>query len=448
MSWQQNLQDASWRGVRFDVIRERTTRQRALSRHEYPYQDGADLEDMGARERRFSITAVFWGDDYDTRLQAFIKVLDQAGIGELIHPVYGSIPKAQLEDYVVSHEAENVDSCEVELHFAEATPANPFFIKQTAAQQAGSVSASATSAQTSAFATFAAQISSIASTARGIIGRVQSLRNVMNYTMSTIQGDVQGVVGAALDVIEFPLTFTSNVTSFVSAIASLPSFAVGSIMTDWNSLTAQMSNIAGLPSGINGGTATVSSASGPVSIGLTTVSASTPATGDTASTSTAPVAATAITAAGANPGDVAFVTAAVQLVVTLQIASTASDILSDEASQPTLSPTDIEQIVNDTRTSINTAIAQQRNLFDLTTSRPVTEPLKDIALAIQTAAIAVIDQQPPLTTKTVNAVSNLTLLAFWWYGDYTRATELARLNPSIRNPNFVLPGTVLNAYAS
>jgi prophage DNA circulation protein len=443
MSWKQNLQDASWRGVRFDVIRERTARQRAVSRHEYPYRDGADLEDMGAGERRFSLTALFWGSDYDTRLQAFIKVLDQAGTGELIHPVYGSIPKAQLEDYVIAHTAENVDHCEIELRFAESTPGNPFFVKQTAAQQAGSVGASATSAQTSGFAAFGAKISAIASTVKGALARVQSLRNVMNSTMSTIQAQVQGTVGGALDVIEFPLTFTSNVTNFVSAIATQPGFAVGSITTDWRQFTSQLNGIAGLPAAINGGTATVSSASGAVSVGLNsgTTSAS-------QGTSTVPAATTAIAAAGANPDDVALVTAAVQLVVTLQIASTASDILSDESTQPTLSPTDIEQIVNDTRASINTAIAQQRNLFDLTTSRPVTEPLKDIALAIQTAAIAVINQLPALTTRTVNAPSSLTLLAFWWYGDYTRAAELARLNPSIRNPNFVLAGTVLNAYAS
>src|SRR6185437_8547538 len=109
MSWEQNLQDASFRGVRFDVVRTRDGRQRAISRHEPPYVDGADLEDMGARERTFELSAVFWGDDYDTRLQAFIAVLDQAGIGELIHPVYGSIPKAQLDSYSISHDAENVD---------------------------------------------------------------------------------------------------------------------------------------------------------------------------------------------------------------------------------------------------------------------------------------------------------------------------------------------------
>lgn len=54
---------------------------------------------------------------------------------------------------------------------------------------------------------------------------------------------------------------------------------------------------------------------------------------------------------------------------------------------------------------------------------------------------------PPIITRTVDTPTNLTLLAFRWYGDYTRSTELLRLNPDVRNPNFIQPGEVLNAYA-
>lgn len=456
MSWKDNLQDATWRGVRFDVLRASDECERDVARHGYPYLDGEDFEDLGASAWHFSLTAAFWGDDYDTRLKAFTDVLDVAGYGELIHPIYGSIAKAQLLKYRITHDADDVDYCRVELHFAEATPGNPFFVKQTASQQAQSISASSATAQSGGFAAFASKISSIANTIQGGIARVAALRNVITYTMASIQGQVQGVVASALDVIAFPLTFTSNVTSFFDAMASTPSFAVGSIMSDWSSLTGKLNNAVTLPSGINSGTAVVSSSIGPVSVGVPSalataggqVTSGSPIVVGVPGTTGAPVAPTSITAAGASPDDVALVTAAVQLAATLQIATAASNILADESTQPTLSPPDLEQIVNDTRTSINATIAQYRDLFDVVTSRPITEALKDIALAIQTAAIAVIDQQPALTTRTVNTPGNLTLIAFWWYGDYTRAGELARLNPSIRNPNFVLPGTVLNAYAS
>lgn len=463
MSWEQNLQDASFRGVKFDVIRTRDGRERAVSRHEYPYVDGADLEDMGARERRFFLDAVFWGDDYDTRLKAFLEALDQDGNGELIHPVYGSIAKAQLDRYEVRHSAERVDYCEVELHFSEATPGNPFFVRQLASQQANSVSALGSTAQSSGFAAFAARISSIASTIQGGLARVNALRNVMSYTMSTVQGQVQGVIGSVLDVIAFPLSFTSNVTSFLSAMGDIPSFSVGSIMSDWTNFKGQLDNIASLPAAINSGTATTNSSLGVMSVGLSGAasggtggsSGGTSGTGNGSggsgsgsSSGVTPVPTTSITSAGANPADVQIVTAAVQLAVAVQLASTAAGILADESDEPTLSLSDVERIVDDTRTSLNAAIEQYRTLFDVVTSRPVTEPLKDIAFAIQSSAIAVMNQLPQLTTRAVDTPANLTLIAFWWYGDYSRADELARLNPSIRNPNFVLPGTVLNAYAS
>lgn len=429
MSWAKNMQDASFRGVKFDVKRERTSRQRAISKHEYPYVDGADQEDMGARERRFTLTAAFWGDDYDTRLQAFIKVLDTPGSGELIHPIYGSIPKAQLENHVIAHEADNVDYCEIELYFSESTTSAPFFAQQL---KVASVGPLASSASTSGFAAFVSKISAISSAVSAAVGRVQALRNVMNYTLSSLQGMANSVVSGIVDVINSPLSFVSSVSGFLSNISGLYGFAVGTIQTDWKNFFGQMQTAAALPAAINSGTAVVPGATGPVSAGVPDPSGTQGAT----------------VAAAANPSDVQVVSAAVQLAVAVQVATTAAGILADENIQPTLAPSDIEMIVNDVRTSINAAISQYRSLYDIVTSRPVTEPLKDTALALQQAAIAVIDQLPALTTRTVNAPANLTLIAFAWYGNYSRADELLRLNPSIRNPNFILAGTVLNAYAS
>ena len=58
-----------------------------------------------------------------------------------------------------------------------------------------------------------------------------------------------------------------------------------------------------------------------------------------------------------------------------------------------------------------------------------------------------IAQKPPLITREVEVDSNFHLIAFRWYGDYTRADELARLNPAIKHPSFVTQGAVINAYA-
>ncbi|WP_238582665.1 hypothetical protein [Trabulsiella odontotermitis] len=165
-------------------------------------------------------------------------------------------------------------------------------------------------------------------------------------------------------------------------------------------------------------------------------------------------------AAGATVSDITELVTAVKTQVALQLALDASDILSDASAIDLLSPDDIEQIAGDTRTAIQAAIDQTRAAFSDATSsvsesssasgvtwQPVVSNLKDIALAIQEQATTVITQRPPLTTRTVGSETNLHLLAHLWYGDYSRAAELLRLNPTLRNPNDLKAGDVINAYS-
>ena len=70
-------------------------------------------------------------------------------------------------------------------------------------------------------------------------------------------------------------------------------------------------------------------------------------------------------------------------------------------------------------------------------------------------AVGLLPQTPYLETaaelteslRDVGRDTSLHLLAFEWYGDYSRFGELLRLNPQIRHPNFLSKGEVLNAYA-
>ena len=75
MAWTDTLLDATFRGVTFDCVNASDAVQRALVEHDYPYVAGADVEDMGAHARHISLRAVFYGADYETRMQAFIAAL-------------------------------------------------------------------------------------------------------------------------------------------------------------------------------------------------------------------------------------------------------------------------------------------------------------------------------------------------------------------------------------
>lgn len=128
-------------------------------------------------------------------------------------------------------------------------------------------------------------------------------------------------------------------------------------------------------------------------------------------------------------------------------ADAAQIILSSEIQTPTLSSDDVEIVVNSARTDIEAVILQYRANYSLEDGRPVIEALKSTALNLQEAGRVVINAQPPLLVKVIDASGNYRLLAHKWYGDHTRATELARLNAKLRMPNFIGVGDRVNAYA-
>ena len=161
MSWTTHLQDASFRGVRFDCQRTQDAARRDTASLEYPYRDGADVEDLGSKARQIQLTAVFWGPDYGQRLQRLLDVLSLPGYGELVHPVFGSVPRAQLTGYQVSHDAESPDYCTVELEFVEATPADPLFLLQLPQQLTATLAQLSQAAREYGISTFADAIDAL-----------------------------------------------------------------------------------------------------------------------------------------------------------------------------------------------------------------------------------------------------------------------------------------------
>lgn len=427
MAWKDTLQDASFRGVVFDVQRTDDPIEREVARYAYPYVDGEDIVDMGQKARETSLTAIFFGDDYDERLKTFLNAISQPGPGELVHPVFGSMPDMQFLGGHVSHNADDVDACQVELRFAKANPGNPFFTGELATQRADATAQVAQTAQDSGVSAFATAMDALKS-AKVSLRRLNSLRDLMSDTLGPIRNLVTGFRSTVLDYVDFPRAFASDLIGLVSGVTDFRSFDAGMVMADWNGLRSQMDTIVKLPASSAAGEA--------VTIPGTPTSTSTSSSTTSVSRSR-----------DADPADVAMVAALVSTVVATTLAGIASDVLANELDTPTLTPDDVESISNDTRTHLQAAIDDARESMALVDYRPVVEPMKDTALAVQELAVDVIDQLPPIVSRTIDAPANLTLLAFRWYGDYSRSAELMRLNPGIRNPNFIYRGDVLRGYA-
>jgi len=419
MAWQETLLDASFRGVRFDCETIADAAKRDVQRHAYPYVAGEDTEDLGRSSLDISVAAVFWGPDYEARLQAFINVIEQPGPGELVHPVFGSIPRAQVENWRIEHGAEQPDYARVSVQFCQSTAASGFFVRQLPEQQMAQARSIADTAYTAGVQAFARRVQTLTAT-RGTANRVNNLRTTLNRVLTAVHGLTKVPINRVLDVLDFPRAFTSDLAEGVRGLVDLRAFSATSLMPDWGGLAAAFNDAVRLPAGLVDGTLPATfRAESPVS----------------------PMATLALA-----PVDKTLVEAVIAVTVACELADTACTVLATEIRTPTLSPAEIETIVSDVRTGVQDAIDLHRTAYPIEVSRPVTEPLKDLAFAVQEAGIAVIDARPPLVRRTVDAPTNLHLLAFHWYGDYLRAAELARLNPGLRHPNFVYPGEMLHAW--
>lgn len=410
MAWEDELLEASFRGVVFDCTRTRDRAPRDLARDAYPYVDGEDVQDLGAGAREIQLTAVFFGDEYKAGLDRLLDALQQRGAGELIHPVWGSIPNAQVVEWEVLHDAESPDYCTVELQFVRATPGKPFFDTFTPEHRADAAVQNAEQARTAGTELFAKAVDGVRAL-KGAYGRLNALRGVLSGTLAPLYSAVTGFTRTTLDFVNFPRAFAADLVGLISGMADLRGFDTGVIFSDWKSLLGQFGDVVKLPQQSSASLSTIGSSGVP------------------------------------HAGDVAKVNALAQLVATTELASVASDLLVAEVEAPSMEHAEIEQLVADVRTAIVATMEQHRAIYPIEQSRPITEPLKSVALALQVLAIEAIEKRPPLVERTVEAPGNLALIAHRWYADHTRSAELLRLNPGIRNPNFIERGEVLRAYS-
>jgi prophage DNA circulation protein len=95
--------------------------EKAIVRHEYPYKNGALLEDMGQKARVVKFRCYFWDDGadhatYDTHTE-LLKHLDSMEISELVHPKYGPM-KGCVESMAVRHDDRD-RTAEIDITFVE-----------------------------------------------------------------------------------------------------------------------------------------------------------------------------------------------------------------------------------------------------------------------------------------------------------------------------------------
>ena len=127
-------------------------------------------------------------------------------------------------------------------------------------------------------------------------------------------------------------------------------------------------------------------------------------------------------------------------------AQAASEALKADMASPALTPGEIEGLAGNVRARLDDALHYTAAALPQGSVHPVCERLRTAARAMQQLAEAALNARPPLAIRTAGLACNFHLLAHRLYGDFTRADELRRINPQVRNPNFIDPNQELLVY--
>lgn len=410
MAWEFTLLECSFRGVVIPVRAIRDVISRAVYVSEVPYVEGGVTKDQGGRPTVFPIRAIWFGRDYEERVRNVLRAISEPGVGEFIHPVWGSIPRAQFLRAEIDHDAAAPNSCAIRMEFMESEPEAPFFEVSPTAQVQDTVGLHGDSAIDQAINMIerAIQAMQIANP----LASLDELRRSMLGPILAMSSAVRSFVSSGLDVMNYPRAWARDIASFSNTVLSIASFP-DRLVSEWNAVTNVFKNIR-----LQWG-------------------------GDL------PVSGYSTWQAGSAP-TVVQAQAATQSYVSVAMATAQADaaaiVLASEADNKTLTPVEIETITNSVRDEISVAINVIRATVPFEENRPIVESLKNQALAVQQAARAIIEAKPPLVRRQLSAPGNLRLIAHQFYGDHTRASELLRLN-ALRNPNELKMGDVLNAYS-
>ncbi|HDD9262959.1 TPA: DNA circularization N-terminal domain-containing protein, partial [Escherichia coli] len=406
MGWAENLQNASFRGVQFEVLNtdEQISRDHAV--YEYPFVDGADLHDLGRKARPFRMTAFLWGDDYEYKLGKLTAALDEGGDGELIHPVYGSVPSVIVTGYSIRHDAESPDSCTIDMSFLENRTGSALFstpLPELFAQQLFDELDTLQARLSDFFDAVTAPLNTVNS----MIKKAQTVRATLVNTLLSFKSDFVSTVDNIVSLAGEPGKFinelaevleihTSDVGQPVPVLQRVDSAtrtglagettvaSSATVMNCWNKVITDMDEFVALPVAL--------------------------VSGDKVPEVVLP--------ADAPPDDVQDVKAVYATQAASELASVAMAILVDDAQSEQLIPADIGRLVGDVRTRLQAAITLFRERYEgereriTETASPlglmypeIIQSMKNVAASVQDVGLLVLSRRPPLTQKQVQADS-------------------------------------------
>ena len=435
MAWNLTLQDASFRGVTFEVQSVEDRGEKALCVHEYPYRSGAEVEDLGRKPRVIPVTAIFWGVAYESRIKALVAAFEEAGPGELIHPVFGSLTVA-VRRWQIQHSAERHDYATVTFEAVEAVTDNPFFGATSSRSLAEQALADISSSLDEALGQWA-------DTAANIKARVETeLQGVLDVLDAG-----RGVVRSVLSYVDVPAAFVADAQAIVRGLQADAASASSSVVSAFGVLSTALPLVSLTAPEAVKAYATGAGAYGPAWVSGPQSALSGKAEAQLALRVPRPAVATIpVPDAGSVQTPQGVAVTHVTLLEAQATAQAASEALKADMASPALTPGEIEGLAGNVRARLDDALHYTAAALPQGSVHPVCERLRTASRAMQQLAEAALNARPPLAIRTAGLACNFHLLAHRLYGDFTRADELRRINPQVRNPNFIDPNQELLVY--
>lgn len=113
------LQQASFKGFTFLLPAETISGGKKTVDHEYPGSNDRFVEELGRKSKDFSIKAIIHGSNVLNDRKRFQDLLDEPGVGLLIHPYLGSL-SVKAVDYTSSTSDDKIGLVEFNITFKES----------------------------------------------------------------------------------------------------------------------------------------------------------------------------------------------------------------------------------------------------------------------------------------------------------------------------------------
>ncbi|GAA5102790.1 DNA circularization protein [Wohlfahrtiimonas larvae] len=414
MAWAKSIQTASFKGIVFDVLAIEDAVERSIVEHQYAYSEGADLEDMGSTGREVTITAIFYGDRYESSLGGLLDYCEVRESGLLVHPVMGRMPNMQLFSARFRHEADNVDYVEFDLIFKKANRSTPLFEMTSMFGMLDNILNQIDS-----------MINLVGGVYDGFMGKIRAINTYksrvrgMNAIVRSMQSELSYQLGE-LNIVPSSSSSGSDQNFMTSIHKDTQQLVTAkrvnnpiSSMSEYEAVKRELNAVNAMP-------VKVAQGNSRVDLGV-------PMTVEDAKE--------------------------IQIFIQLMTQSIRTSVVVDLLERDDLNPNEIETLVNDARTSAQQIIDRirkddfMRELNEYDELFVLVESLRASQHSLKQIAEIIISKRPPLLVRRAPFDGTLHQIAHHFYQDFKRYDELVKLNPHITHPSFIQTGDFINGYA-